>query len=183
MAWMRASKGSRRGLAQEGFQLGEPLLDRVEVGAVGRQVEQTGASAFDRRPDALDLVARQIVQDDDIARAQGGNEELLDPGAERLAVDRPVERARRDETVLPQRADEGGRLPNGPMEPARRAARRAGIGRKAGSFWSMRRFRRQTPDCAGAIRPAAPAIAGALPRCRGGPALRRAATFFARQPR
>ena len=30
--------------------------------------------------------------------------------------------------------------------------------------------------------PAAPAIAGALPRCRGGLALRRAATFFERQP-
>jgi len=49
-------EGSRRGFAQERFQLGEPLLDRVEIGAVGRQVEQTGASAFDRRPDALDLV-------------------------------------------------------------------------------------------------------------------------------
>jgi hypothetical protein len=44
----------------------------------------------------------------------GGNEELLDPGAELLAVDRPVECARRDETVLPQRAYEGRRRPMAP---------------------------------------------------------------------
>ena len=100
-------EGSRRGFAQQGFQLGEPLLDRVEIGTVGRQVTQTGAGVLDRRSDAFDLVARQIVQDDDVAFAKLGNEELLDPGAELLAVDRPVERARRDETVLPQRADEG----------------------------------------------------------------------------
>ena len=139
------------------------------------------ASVFDRRSDALDLIARQIVQDDDVAALELGNEELLGPSAERLAVDRPVERARRDETVLPQRADEGRRLPMAPWN-RRDEALAARISRKAGSFWSMRRFRRQTPDCAGAIRPAAPAIAGALPRCRGGLALRRAATFFERQP-
>ncbi len=107
-------EGSGRGLAQEGLQLGEPLLDRVEIGAVGRQVEQTGFGVFDRRPDALDLVARQIIEDDDIALLEFGNEELLDPGAELLAVDRAVEGARRNETVLPQRADEGRRLPMAP---------------------------------------------------------------------
>ena len=40
MAWIEGVEGSRRGFAQEGLQLGEPLLDRVEIGAVGRQVEQ-----------------------------------------------------------------------------------------------------------------------------------------------
>ena len=42
------------------------------------------------RSDALDLVAWQIVQDDDVAGLELGKEELLDPGAELLAVDRPV---------------------------------------------------------------------------------------------
>ena len=32
--------GSFSGLAQEGLQLGEGVLDRVEVGAVGRNIEQ-----------------------------------------------------------------------------------------------------------------------------------------------
>jgi hypothetical protein len=53
-------EGSRRGLAQQGFELGEPLLDRVEIGAVGRQVKQTGAGVFDGCSDVFDLVARQI---------------------------------------------------------------------------------------------------------------------------
>ena len=111
-------EGSRRGFAQQSLELGEPLLDRVEIGAVGGQVEQTGSGVFDRRSDALDLVARQIVEDDDIAGLELGNKELLDLGAELLAVDRPVERARRDETVLPQRADEGRRLPVPPRNRA-----------------------------------------------------------------
>ena len=59
-------------------------------------------------------MALQIVEDNDIAGAQLGNEELLDPGAELLAVDRPVEGARRNQTVLPQRAEEGRRLPMAP---------------------------------------------------------------------
>ena len=107
-------EGSRRSFAEQGFEFGEPLLDRVEIGAIGRQVEQLGAGFLDRRPDALDLVARQIVEDDDVAGLELGSEELLDPGAELLAVDRPVERARRNQTVLPQRADEGCRLPMAP---------------------------------------------------------------------
>ena len=111
---MRALKVRAAAFAQERFELGEPLLDRVEVGAVGRQVQQTGAGVLDRRSDALDPVARQIIQDDDVALLELGNEELFDPSAELLAVDRAVERARRDETVLPQRADEGGRLPMAP---------------------------------------------------------------------
>ena len=49
------------------------------------------------------------------------------------------------------------------------------------SFWSRRRFHRQTPDCPAAIRPAASAIAGVRRLCRRDPALRRAATFFERQ--
>jgi hypothetical protein len=48
---------------------------------------------------ASTLWVRQIVEDDDIAGLELENEERLDPGAELLAVRRPIERARRDETV------------------------------------------------------------------------------------
>ena len=84
-------------------------------------------------------MARQIVEDDDVAGLELGNEELLDPGAELLAIDRPVERARRDQTVLPQRADEGRRLPMAPRNrrdqalAARASAVKPGdFGRRAG---------------------------------------------------
>lgn len=39
--------GSLVGLAQEGFELGKDLLDRVEVGAVGRQEEELCANGAD----------------------------------------------------------------------------------------------------------------------------------------
>ena len=59
-------------------------------------------------------MAWQIVEDDDIAWLELGNEELLEKGAELLAVDRPVERARRDEAVLAQRAEDDRGLPMAP---------------------------------------------------------------------
>lgn len=39
--------GSRLGLAEQGLELGEDLFDRVEVGGVGRQVEEAGAGGTD----------------------------------------------------------------------------------------------------------------------------------------
>ena len=48
--------------------MAKDLLDRVEVGGVGRKEHEAGAGALDGRPGAADLVGRQIVQDDDIAR-------------------------------------------------------------------------------------------------------------------
>ncbi len=45
------------------------------------------------------LVAAEIIDDDDVAKLQDGNELLLDIGAEALAVDRSVEHARGCELV------------------------------------------------------------------------------------
>jgi hypothetical protein len=42
-------------LAQGGFELGEDLLNRVEVGRVRRQKDEPGADAINRRPDRLAL--------------------------------------------------------------------------------------------------------------------------------
>ena len=49
-------EGSRLGFAQQGFEFGEPLLDRVEIGAVGRQVEQPGA-----RSSSIDYLRARIA--------------------------------------------------------------------------------------------------------------------------
>lgn len=50
------------------FELHEDLLDRVEVGAVGRQEQEPCLCPTDRRPDGEPLVAAQIIHDDDVAR-------------------------------------------------------------------------------------------------------------------
>ena len=60
------------------LELGEELLDRVEVGAVGRQEEEMGAGGPDGAAGGLALVAAEIVEDDDVAFGQGRRENLLD---------------------------------------------------------------------------------------------------------
>ena len=67
-------------LAQQRFEFGEDLLDRVQVWAVGRQEEEFCASVADGFAHGLAFVAAEIVQDDDIAWFQGWNQELLDIG-------------------------------------------------------------------------------------------------------
>jgi hypothetical protein len=76
------------GLAQDCLELGEELLDRVEVWRIGRQAEQPGAACLDGRAHACDVVRAEIVQDHDVAGPQRRCEHLLDIGAEPFAVDR-----------------------------------------------------------------------------------------------
>src|SRR4029077_11548583 len=83
------------GLSQRRLELGEAQLDRVEIGAVGRQVEDLGALRLDDLADAGDFMAVQIVEDYDVAGPQCGRQELLDVGAEAGAVDGAVENAGR----------------------------------------------------------------------------------------
>jgi hypothetical protein len=62
------------------LQLREGVLDRIELGAVGREVEQARARILDRRTDAQALVAAEVVHDDDVAWLQLGNQHLIDIG-------------------------------------------------------------------------------------------------------
>jgi hypothetical protein len=65
------------GVAHSVFELGEDLLDRVEIGAVGRQKEHARASSADHGTDACSPVGAEIVEDDDVAFFQGWDENLL----------------------------------------------------------------------------------------------------------
>ena len=49
------------------FELGEDLLDRVEIGAIGREEEQPCAGSPDRGANGLALVAAEIVENDNVA--------------------------------------------------------------------------------------------------------------------
>jgi len=93
------------------FELGEDLLDRVEVGAVWRQEQQARAGASDRLADGGPLVAAQIIHDDDVARFECRDQELLDVIGEALAVDRLVEHAWCVDPVAAKRCEEGHRAP------------------------------------------------------------------------
>ena len=95
------------GFAQQGLQRGKYLLDRIEVGRIAGQVEQLGAGGSDQAAHSVALVAAQIIHDDNVARVQGGDEELLDIGAKADAVDRPDDNARRGDAVVAQRRQKG----------------------------------------------------------------------------
>ncbi len=83
------------------------LLDRVEVWTLGRQEQDPGTDGADRLAGRCSLVASQVVEDDDVAGRERGNEELLDIGRERLAVDRAIEHERGIDPVVPESCKEG----------------------------------------------------------------------------
>src|SRR5205085_1488663 len=89
------------------FELGEDLLDGIEIGAIGRQEEELGAGGADGAADERALVAAEIIHDDDVAWLEGGQEELLDPCPEGVAIDRAVDDARRFDAVAAQGGREG----------------------------------------------------------------------------
>lgn len=88
------------------FDLGECLFDRVEVGRVWRQVPEPGSGSLYHLPDGFRLVASEIVENDDIALAQGWQENVLHVTAEAFTVDRAVEDAGCRELVVAERAEE-----------------------------------------------------------------------------
>jgi hypothetical protein len=74
------------------------LLDWIEIGAVGRQVDEGCVTAFDRLADAHDFVAGEIVHNDDIALRERGGEDLFDVGEENLAI-HPIDDQRRGKSA------------------------------------------------------------------------------------
>lgn len=89
------------------FDLGEGLLDGIEVWRIGRQEPEPCAGLLDQLAYLPGFVAAQIVHDDDVTAPQRRDELLGDIGLEALAIDRAVEDAGRGETIGTQRADEG----------------------------------------------------------------------------
>ena len=87
--------------------LRERLLDGIEIGRVWGQEPQSCAGVFDDLARGLGFVASQIVGDDDVAGPQRRNQLLLDISAEALAIDGPIEDARRGEPVTAKRRQEG----------------------------------------------------------------------------
>ena len=79
------------------LELCKGIFDRIEIGAIGRQIAEFGTTGLDSLPDADDLMGSQIVHDHDIASAQSGRQHLLDPGQEALTVHRRVQKHRCNE--------------------------------------------------------------------------------------
>src|ERR1700730_11311098 len=83
--------GAHGDLAQEVLDLGEDLLDRVQVRRVFRQEEELGTCCANELAYRFGFVTAEIVHDDDVAGTQRGDEDFLDIDPEALAVDGTVE--------------------------------------------------------------------------------------------
>lgn len=77
---------SRFDPTQSLFELGPSLLDGVEIGRVGRQVNDVGATAFDGLSYAFYLVCSQIIENDQVARFEARYQHLLNESEEDIAV-------------------------------------------------------------------------------------------------
>lgn len=104
-------EGARTGGAQERFQFGERQLDRIEVRTIRRKESHEGAHLLDRGPHLWLLVDREVVEDDDIALAQRGDQDLVDVGEERRAINGPIEHRERAKSVKTERGDHRVGLP------------------------------------------------------------------------
>lgn len=100
------SDGSLRGLAQQGFQLGEDLLDRVQIGRVWRQIDTCRTRCLDDRANRDQLVGGQVVHHHDIAGRQRRNQAFVELNLKDFAVHRAVDDERRGDRVDPQASHE-----------------------------------------------------------------------------
>ena len=114
-------KRARPGGAEEGLQFGEGQLNGIEVRTVGRQKAEACAGVLDGGADLGLLVHREVIEDDDVAAPERGDEDLFHVRAERDGIDRAVEHGRGGQLRRPERRDHRVRLP----VTARRVIRRA----------------------------------------------------------
>ena len=104
-------EGARARGPHERFELRECHLDRIEIGAVGRQKADQRAGRLDGRAHLGLFVDGEVIEYPDVAASEGGSQYLLDVGPKAGGVDRPVEHGRGGEPGGPQRGDDGVRLP------------------------------------------------------------------------
>jgi hypothetical protein len=89
----------------------DKMLDRVQVGAVRRQVEQRGSARFNSFADAGDLVDANVVHDDDVTVFEGRSEDVFDLGQEACAIHRTIQQDRRSDGIATECGDKGRSLP------------------------------------------------------------------------
>ena len=92
--------GSGGSLPQKVFELGEDLLDRVEVRRVFRQEEEPGSHRADQLADGFALMAAKIVQDDNVTGAKCRQKNLLDVETKALAIDGALDKPWRIDAIV-----------------------------------------------------------------------------------
>ena len=92
---------------QERLELGKDLLDRVEVGAVGREIEQPHPGIFEALADACDLVSGKIVDHHDAAGLHLWDQPFFEPLLEDFSGHRARDQHRGEDAVMLEACHEG----------------------------------------------------------------------------
>src|SRR5215472_1054157 len=87
------------GLAQMRLDFGKALLDRIEIGTVGRQIAQCSVRRFDDLAHPISLVSRQVIDDDDVAWPQRRRQAFLQIFDEDRTVHRAIDDERSGEAI------------------------------------------------------------------------------------
>ena len=111
MAAQTASRLRAAALRKQVLELGEDLLDGVQVGRVFGQEEQLGAGRADGPTHGPPLWLPRLSMTTMSPGLKRRDEDLLDIELERLAVDRAIEDPWGVDAVVPQRRHEGHGLP------------------------------------------------------------------------
>ena len=114
----RRLNGACGRVAEQGFEFGEDLFNRVEIGGGGRQEAQRGPHPLDGGAYGGTLMAAQIVQNDDIARGERWQQALFNISQEAGPVDWAIKDTGSRQAVVAQRRHEGQGVPV-PMGPGR----------------------------------------------------------------
>ena len=104
-------KSAGRAFSKIGLWFTAGLFDGIEIGTVGRQETQGGATSQDELLDRWGFVDAEVVEDDDVARADLRAEDPVDVGLEHIHVGRALDQERRVDAVQPEGGDEGRGLP------------------------------------------------------------------------
>ena len=99
-------EGSRPDPSQVGFQFREGLFDGVQIGRVWRQVEEPAAVVAQGLCRFLVPVGRQVVEDNDGARRDLGDQHLADVGGKGGAIHRALYDPWCDQGILGQACDQ-----------------------------------------------------------------------------
>src|SRR5262249_17962961 len=97
---------------------GKALLDRIEIGTVGRQVAQCSVRRFDDLAHPISLVSRQVIDDDDVAWPQRRRQAFLQIFDEDRTVHRAIDDERSGEAIKPKPGHKGHGLPVAPRNAA-----------------------------------------------------------------
>ena len=105
------SKLRGRAARKKAFSLANASFDRIEVRTIGWEESHKRTHLLDRGPHLRLLVDREVVEDDDIARAQRRHQDLFDVGEERRTINGPIEHRGGAQPLKTQRGDHRVGLP------------------------------------------------------------------------